>query len=61
MVYLVADQGVGAAAGDHSWRLIRQLFGRIDHFGLQRNLVPYVLAKLDLADFPRTEGHSTSK
>jgi hypothetical protein len=58
MVNLVADQGVRAATSDHSWRLIGQLFGWINDFGLQRNLVPYMLTELDLADFPRAEGHS---
>jgi hypothetical protein len=61
LIKLVADQGVRAAASDHSRRLIGQVFGWINHFQFQRDFVPYVLAKRDFAYFPRSEGHSTSR
>ena len=53
----VASQGIGTATGDHSWRLIGQMFGRIDYIRFQRNLVPYMITIIDLADLPSTEGH----
>ncbi len=36
------------------------MLGRVHNFVLERYFVPYMLAVLDLAHLPSTEGHSTS-
>ena len=61
LIQLVADQGIRTAPGDHSWRLIRKMLSRVDHLGLESDLMTDMLTVLDLANFPCAEGHSTSK
>ena len=60
LVKAIARKGVRATAGEHPGGLIGQMLGRIRQFSLQRDLVPYVLAVLDLVDFPGAESHRSS-
>ncbi len=60
LLQIIAGQGVGTAAGDHSGRLVGQILSWIHHFAFQRNLMPNMSAVLDLADLPSTESHFTS-
>ncbi len=46
--------------GKNSWQLVREVLSRINYFRFQRNLVPYVLAKLYLADLPDALSHKAS-
>ncbi len=57
LVDLVAQDGVGTTTGDYSRGLFRQMLGWIDYFGLQGDLVTYMLAVLDLADLPGAKRH----
>ena len=43
-IVLITNHRVGTAACDHSWRLVGQMLSGVDHFGLQRNLVPNMVA-----------------
>jgi hypothetical protein len=56
-IHLIANPGIGATVGVYSRWLVRQVLGWINHFILQRDLVPYQLTILDLIYMPGPEWH----
>ena len=57
-IHLVADQGIGTAVRIHSWRLVGQVLGGIDHLILQRHFVPGEFTILDLVHVPGSIRHT---
>jgi hypothetical protein len=53
----VAGCGVGTTVGNDMRRLIGEVLGGVNNFCFERDLVAYVLTKLDLVNLPGSECH----
>jgi hypothetical protein len=58
VIHLIAKHGIGTTAGVNSRRLIWQVFGWINYFIFQRDLVPNQLTELDLFNMPGAIRHN---